>query len=143
MRYMKEIVTDPSPRGAVIRWLAAMVMITVTILCLSMPAFAQTKYVITDGDNVIVCLSNSTDPQVVIEEAGLKLGESDTFTTHTTDGVSEIHITRVQMISVQDGDQVYVVGSYGGTVDDVLQSLDITLSNNDDGIAAALDLFLN
>ena len=115
----------------VIRWVLLALILTATFLFLTLPATAQTKYVITDGDNVIVCLSNSTDPQVVIEEAGLKLGESDTFTTHTTDGVSEIHITRVQMISVQDGDQVYVVGSYGGTVDDVLQSLDITLSNND------------
>lgn len=131
MRTIKQFVTGTSKPVVVIRWVMLALILTATFLFLTLPATAQTKYVITDGDNVIVCLSNSTDPQVVIEEAGLKLGESDTFTTHTTDGVSEIHITRVQMISVQDGDQVYVVGSYGGTVDDVLQSLDITLSNND------------
>jgi len=131
MRTIKQFVTGTSKPVVVIRWVLLALILTATFLFLTLPATAQTKYVITDGDNVIVCLSNSTDPQVVIEEAGLKLGESDTFTTHTTDGVSEIHITRVQMISVQDGDQVYVVGSYGGTVDDVLQSLDITLSNND------------
>jgi 3D (Asp-Asp-Asp) domain-containing protein/uncharacterized protein YabE (DUF348 family) len=131
MRYMKEIVTDPSPRGAVIRWLAAMVMITVTILCLSMPAFAQTKYVITDGDNVIVYMSNSSDPMVVIEEAGLQLGESDTYTTQTSDGISEIHINRIQMITVQEGDDTIVVGSYGGTVADVLASLDLQVEDTD------------
>ena len=106
MRTIKQFVTGTSKPVVVIRWVLLALILTATFLFLTLPATAQTKYVITDGDNVIVCLSNSTDPQVVIEEAGLKLGESDTFTTHTTDGVSEIHITRVQMISVQDGDQV-------------------------------------
>ena len=131
MRTIQLFVTGTSKPVVVIRWVLLALILTATFLFLTMPATAQTKYVITDGDNVIVCLSNSTDPQVVIEEAGLKLGESDTYTTHTTDGVSEIHITRVQMISVKDGDQIYVVGSYGGTVEDVLQSLDITLSRAD------------
>ena len=131
MRTIKQFVTGKTRHMVALRWITLVVILATTALLLTLPATAQTKYVITDGDNVIVCLSNSTDPQEVIKEAGLKLGESDTYTTHISDGVSEIHITRVQMISVKDGDQVYVVGSYGGDVEDVLQSLDITLSDTD------------
>lgn len=131
MRYMKQFVTEQSPRAKVLRWLLMTVMIAAITLCLSLPAFAQTKYVITDGDNVIVCMSSSNDPKVVIREAGLQLGESDTYTTQTSDGVSEIYINRIQMVTVQEGSETLVVGSYGGTVADVLASLDITLAEHD------------
>ena len=119
MRYMKQIVTEKSPRATIFRWIAISVMIAITTLCLSLPAFAQTKYVITDGDSVIVCMSSSDDPQVVLREAGLTLGESDTYTTQKNAGVSEIHITRVQMVSIYCDGQMIVVGSYGETVEEV------------------------
>ncbi len=131
MRTIKHIVTAKTKQMAAIRWVALAVLLSSLVLLLTLPAFAQTKYVITDGDNVIVCLSNSSDPQQVIKEAGLQLGESDTYTTQLSNGATEIHINRVQMISVKEGGQVYVVGSYGGTVADVLDSLDITLSEAD------------
>lgn len=131
MRTLKDFVTGKTRRMALLRWIVLAILIGSTVLALCLPAFAQTKYIITDGDSVIVCMSNSTDPQVVIEEAGLRLGESDTYTTQASDGISEIHINRVQMISVRENGQVYVVGSYGGTVSDVLSSLGITLSDSD------------
>ena len=98
MRYVKQFVTEKSPRATLSRWIAVTVMLAMTTLFLSLPALAQTKYVITDGDHVIVCMSSSNDPAVVIEEAGLQLGESDTYTTQTGNGVSEITINRIQMI---------------------------------------------
>ena len=131
MLAIKQFVTAKTRGMVALRWIVLAVLVASIALYLSLPAFAQTKYVITDGDNIIVCMSNSTDPQVVIRQAGLQLGESDTYTTTTNDGVSEIHINRVQMISVRERGQVYVVGSYGGTVADVLSSLDITLSESD------------
>ena len=94
MRTIKQFVTGKTRHMVALRWITLVVILATTALLLTLPATAQTKYVITDGDNVIVCLSNSTDPQEVIKEAGLKLGESDTYTTHISDGVSEIHITR-------------------------------------------------
>lgn len=131
MRTIKHIVTAKTRQMIAVRWLAIAILLSSIFLILTLPAFAQTKYVITDGDNVIVCLSNSTDPQVVIKEAGLELGESDTYTTLMGDDATQIHINRVQMISVRERGQVYVVGSYGGTVSDILDSLDITLSDSD------------
>ena len=43
MRYVKQIVTEKTPRATVLRWLAISVTIAATALCLTMPAFAQTK----------------------------------------------------------------------------------------------------
>lgn len=131
MRRMKSLALEEPRRTALFRTMAMVMMAAVTALYFSLPALAQTKYVITDGDSVIVCISNSSDPQVVIQEAGLELGKSDTYTTERSDGISEIHINRIQMIAVNEGDQMTVVGSYGGTVADVLASLDITLSPMD------------
>ena len=131
MRTIKHFVTSKSSSMIVLRWIILIVVLSTTAIMLSLPAFAQTKYVITDGDNVIVCMSNSSDPQEVIAEAGLKLRESDTYTTFSGNGVAEIHINRVQMISVKDNEQIYVVGSYGETVRDILNGLEITLSDSD------------
>lgn len=131
MRYVKHFVTDQSPRTQILRWALIVIMAAAITIGLTLPAFAQTKYVITDGDNVIVCMSNSTDPKVVIQEAGLTLGQSDTYTTQKNDGVSEIHINRIQMITVKAGSEIYMVGSYGGTVADVLASLELSLHDTD------------
>ena len=131
MRTIKHIVTGKTRQMKAVRWMAFAILLASIFLILTFPAFARTEYVIKDGDNVIVCMSNSSDPQVVIKEAGLELGESDTYTTQSSNGATEIHINRVQMISVRERGQVYVVGSYGGTVSDVLASLDITLSASD------------
>lgn len=136
MRYVKQFVTEQSPRATVLRWIALSVTIAATILFLTLPAFAQTKYVITDGDNIIVCMSSSNDPTVVIQEAGLELGAEDTYTTQTNGGVSEICINRIQMITVCNGTETLVIGSYGGTVADVLESLQLTLGN---GVSLSCD----
>ena len=120
MRYVKQFVTEKTPRATLLRWIAISVTIAATILSLTLPAFAQTKYVITDGDNVIVCMSNSSDPAVVIEEAGLQLGAEDTYTTQKNDGVSEIHINRIQMLTIETGTDTIVIGTHGGTVASVL-----------------------
>ncbi len=138
MAAIKIFVTAKTRGMIALRWIALGILVASLALILALPAFAQTKYVITDGDHVIVCMSNSSDPQDVIREAGLQLGESDTYTTLNNDGISEIHITRVQLITVREDDQSYVVGSYGGTVADVLASLDITLEAGDK-ISCSLD----
>ena len=131
MRTIKHFVTSKSRPMIALRWIVLIVILATTAILLTLPAFAQTKYVITDGDNVIVCLSSSSDPQEVIAEAGLKLRESDTYTAFNENGIAEIHINRVQMISVKDHDEIYVVGSYGETVREILEELDITLSESD------------
>ena len=136
MRYVKQFVTEKSPKASVLRWIVLSVTIAVTILSLTLPAFAQTKYVITDGDNIIVCMSTSNDPMVVIEEAGLELGAEDTYTTRTNGSVSEIYINRIQMITVQNGSETLVIGSSGGTVRELLGSLELPCEG---GVALSCD----
>jgi len=131
MRYVKQFVTEKSPRASVLRWIVLSVTIAATILSLTLPAFAQTKYVITDGDNIIVCMSSSSDPEVVIEQAGLELGAEDTYTTQKSDGVSEIYIKRIQMITVQSDSDTIIAGVHGGTVREVLTSLGIDCSEDE------------
>lgn len=131
MSYIGTIVLGRSPKAYVFRILAVAVMIAVTALSFTLPALAQNKYVIHDGDQVIVYMSSSEDPREVLEEAGLKLGESDTYTTEENEGVSEIRINRVQMVSVYCDGQMFVVGSYGETVGQILNTAGITLSDTD------------
>ena len=57
MRYVKQFVTEQSPKARILRWVSTFVTIAILALCLSLPAFAQTKYVITDGEDIIVCMS--------------------------------------------------------------------------------------
>ena len=131
MRYVKQFVTEKTPHAILFRWIAISVTIAATILSLTLPAFAQTKYVITDGDNVIVCMSSSNDPEVVIEEAGLKLGADDTYTTLNNGGVSEIHINRIQMITIETDTETIVIGTHGGTVAAVLNASQIPFTSDD------------
>lgn len=138
MRYVKQFVTEKSPRATFLRWIVISVIIAATILTLTLPAFAQTKYVIKDGDSIIVCMSSSTDPKVVIEEAGLELGAEDTYTTKTNDGIPEIHINRIQIVTVQAGSDTYVVSTHSNTVQEVLTDLNITVSQADE-LSCSLD----
>lgn len=131
MSYIGTIVLGRSAKSYIFRVLIIALMIAVTALSFTLPALAQNKYVIHDGDNVIVYRSNSSDPVEVLKEAGLELGQSDTYTTHENEGVSEIRINRVQMISVYCDGQMFVVGSYGETVGEVLEALQIELGETD------------
>lgn len=131
MHSIKQLGVEKIGRTKGLRTIAIGLMICVILLCFTIPAFARNKYVITDGDHVIVCISSSLDPGKVIQEAGLELGEADTYTTNMQDGVAQIQINRVQMIAVHDGGEMTVVGAYGGTVAEVLDSLGLTLSATD------------
>ena len=132
MSKLKAVIVSGTSRPALRRRLTSVLaMVAILVAIFSLPAFAQSTYVITDGANVIVHTASSTDMREIISEAGLNLGESDTYTTQETDGVSEIIINRVKMVSVQDGGQLSMLGAYGGTVADVLQTLRITLGEND------------
>lgn len=92
---------------------------------LSQSAFAQTTYVITDGDKVLVHTTYTTDPVDVLSEAGLELGADDTFVTQTDGEISEITVNRMQLVRVNNGNQALEVPTYGSTVGQVLQQLDI------------------
>lgn len=97
---------------------------------LSQVAFAQNTYVITDGDRVVVYTTYATDPDIVLDAAGLTLGKDDTYTTQEGSGGTEIIISRIQMVTVSDGSQVLKIGTYGETVEELLSRLGYSLDDN-------------
>ncbi len=105
--------------------MAVVVLPLVLLLLLSQTAFAQTTYVITDGNRVMVHTTSVTDPAAVLNEAGLALGADDTYTTQTDNGVSQITVQRQQIVSIDRGGQVIQASTNGETVAALLERLDI------------------
>ena len=113
------------------RLLAVVLMVTILAVLLSVTVFAQNSYVITDGDNVTVYQSYSSDPDKVLEEAGIELSKEDTYTTTYNDGVGRINIQRMQMVTILNRGSQLDVGSYGETVGELFDRLGITIGAND------------
>ena len=82
------------------RTVAILLPLISAVLLLSQTVFAQNTYVITDGERVLVHTTSTTDPAAVLDEAGLALGEEDTYTTQGGDGVSEITVRRYQTVTI-------------------------------------------
>ena len=105
--------------------MAVLAIPMVLLLLLTQTAFAQNTYVITDGDKVLVYTSSATDPAAVLDEAGLALGEDDTYTTQTGLGVSEITVKRSCTVTVNNGGEVLKLSTKGETVGELLDRLNI------------------
>lgn len=110
----------------------------VVIATMSLSAFAETTYMITDGDTVVYHTSEAEDLEQVLSEAGLELGVDDIYTTEEGMLLTEITIQRVQMVTIDNGGQTLITGTYGETVQEVLERLEVTL-DEDDEIDVAMD----
>jgi 3D (Asp-Asp-Asp) domain-containing protein len=66
-----------------------------------------------------------------LTEAGLELGEDDTYTTQPGIGVSEITVQRKQLITIIHGGNTLEVFSYGETVESLLTRLSLILTDQD------------
>lgn len=102
----------------------ALIMPFVFLLIMVAPTvFAQTTYVITDGNRVRVYTTHATDPAVVLDQAGFMLGEDDTYTTQPGDGVSEITVQRGQTIRIDYCGQQLQVVSLGESLDELFNRM--------------------
>ena len=97
---------------------------------LSQTAFATT-YVINDGDRVVTYTSFAKDPAEVLGRAGVPLEEYDTYTTEASNGEATITISRAQRISLQYHGETTDVFSQGETVGQLLQRLELALTESD------------
>ena len=117
------------------RWIYRLIAIAVMAAALagllSQTVFAQNSYVITDGGNVTVHKSFSTDPDVVLDEAGIELSEEDTYTTTYNDGGYCIDIQRMQTVTVVNQGNRSVMNTYGETVSELLDRMGIELCEDD------------
>ena len=110
-----------------IRLSAILVPMVLVLATLSQTAFAKT-YVINDGDRVVTCTTFATDPEAVLDAAGLDLEENDTY---TTDGDSTIHIHRGQIVNVHYHGQAMQTSASGETVGELLARLNLEVDNGD------------
>ena len=129
---MRRATEQFSPRRKIPHRIIAVALMTAVIISLlSLTVFAQNSFVITDGDFMTVHKSYSTDPDVVLDEAGIELSEEDTYTTSYNDGIGRIDIQRMQMVTVIYWGEPHVIGTYGETVKSLLNRMGIVPGTGD------------
>ena len=79
-------------------------------------AMART-YVITDGQRVVTCTTFATDPDRVLDEAGVELGSLDSYDL----GGRDIRVSRSCQVTVRYHGQERHVTSQGETVEALLK----------------------
>ena len=94
---------------------------------LAQTAFAKT-YVITDGDRVVTYTSFATDPTVILNQAGLALEGSDTYIMDNDSGIT---VRRAQNVRLCYRGQWSEISTYGETVEELLNRLNIDLTGED------------
>lgn len=116
-------------------WLRRLIVVAVLAAAvgalLSQTVFAQTSYIITDGDRVTVHRSYSSDPYEVLTEAGIELEKEDTYETGYADGMNQITVRRMQMVTVINRGAQSVIGTYGETTGSLLARMGITPGTGD------------
>ena len=128
MRVYTPAITETKKR--IVRIVALLLPLIVLLPLLSQPAFAQTTYVITDGEEVTVHKTFETNPAQVLDEAGLSLDADDVYTTQPGDGVSEITVQRGQQITISNCGEPMIVTSYGETLETLFNRLGIPVYGN-------------
>lgn len=112
-------------RSLLMRIMAIGLLTSIVLSGVTPTVFARNTYVITDGDQTTVYTTYATNPVHVLDQAGVELGEDDTYTTQAVDGVSEITVQRSQTITVYNCGEEMVVTGYGETVQSLLDRLGI------------------
>lgn len=97
---------------------------------LAQTAFART-YVITDGDTVLTYTAFTTDPARVLDQAGLRLRENDTYTTEAAQGGATITICRAPDVTISYRGETLQAASQGETVGELLSRLGLEVTEDD------------
>ena len=128
---MQRSTQHPRRRAWLRRLMVVAVLAAAVGALLSQTVFAQTSYIITDGDRVTVHRSYSSDPYEVLTEAGIELEEEDTYETGYADGMNQITVRRMQMVTVINRGAQSVIGTYGETTGSLLARMGITPGTGD------------
>ena len=110
-------------KNPVRRFLAMALLLICLVTVLAQTAVAQNTYVITDGDQVTVHTSFSSDPATVLDQAGVELDGNDFYTTAAGDGVSEITVQREQSINIDYCGRKIQATSYGESLQTLVDRL--------------------
>lgn len=120
----------PVRTKVIVRFVSLAILMIMVLPILSQTVFAQTTYVITDGEEVTVHTTFATDPADVLDEAGVELDKGDKFTTADGDGVSEINVQRSQQIMIMNCGSRVEAASYGETLGQLLERYGIPTTGN-------------
>ena len=101
--------------------IAVAVPVVFLLTMLSQRVFAQNTYVITDGDQVIVHTTNTSDLAIVLDEAGVVAEPDEYYTTQTEEGVYDITVQRNDTVTIQQGDNTQDVLIQDETVGALLE----------------------
>ena len=110
-------------KNPVRRLLTMALLLICLVTALAQTAVAQNTYVITDGDQVTVHTSFSSDPATVLDQAGVELDGNDFYTTAAGDGVSEITVQREQIINIDYCGRKIQATSYGESLQTLVDRL--------------------
>ena len=124
--------------NALVRLMIMLIVPVMLIATVSMTAYAQSGYIIYDGEDRHVVLSEATEPSEVLSEAGLELGRADLIEMNEEGMRPEITVRRNQLIRINNGGQDMVTNSYGETVGELLERINMGL-NEGDAIDVALE----
>lgn len=91
----------------------------------------ETTYRITDGNRILIHTTAAESPAVILEEAGAVLHEGDRLITERTGDGPVLQLLRQQQITIDYyGEQIEAV-SYGETVGQMLERLELTAGEGD------------
>jgi len=113
-----------------IRSIFISLVLTLSLALLAPAAFART-YVIRDGDRVVTYTTFATDPAQVLGQAGMELGEFDTYTTEPMEDAEAITVRRARNITIRYHGQTMKTTTFGETAGELLLRLNLDVSGED------------
>ena len=123
-----------------IRAAVALAVALAMVSLLAVTVFAETTYVIHDGDRQIIHKTDATEPAEVLEEAGLELSAGDIYATTDSSFLSStITVRRAAQIGINYYGELRTETAYEDeTLGQALERLEITW-NEGDTLSQALD----
>lgn len=107
------------------------VLVINLFMALMVPVVRAKTYVILDGDRTVTYTSFATDPEEVLGEAGMELGEYDSYTTEPLEGAEAIHVQRVRNITIEYHGKTTNVTGFSETVGELLLRLNLAVTGED------------
>ena len=129
-------------KDQLIRAGGALGLVMVLVLSMALTVFADTTYRINDGEQQLIYKTDATEPEEVLEEAGLALAAGDQITTEEGFLSSTINIRRaVDVVINYYGEVKTVFGYEDETLADVLAREELTW-NVGDVLSQELDMMV-
>ena len=112
--------------------LLTVMTLLVSVAAMLRPAISdRTTYTITDGDRVLIHTTTASDPETVLDEAGLTLAAADTYAAEETGDTAQIYVRRSHRLTVDYYGQVMEVTAQGETVAELLDRLGLSWNEED------------